>query len=477
MWSNYPKEDAWKLTDKDPDSLHYGINCYFDFSFMESEDIKNVVKLYAWMNYRTGNLRLSTLCGYVNSMVYFNDFAVKRGIKRLLDLTADDISMYVSYLKTKISHEKGRPLSNNSQRSVFKGIKSIFCWCRIHKPDAVPKTEIFTGNEYQGSQRNLTIEFIPDDIVLKINRALKDEKNPCLKHFIIIMQLTGIRIGDLLNIKADCIKPHLISGHAIAWFDHKSRKQRQIPVSNECAAAVEGLILATEKIRMKADDKVKDCLFIHLQKNRMKGTVTTISQTTIKNWFRSFVRKNNILDSDNEFYNLGAHKFRRTLATDMFSKGVDIKIIQEVLGHTSVSTTKRHYADVKDNERAAIFQKIGIIGDVKNIDEAIIADPAELAWFKENMDTTAAMCDGYCTKPFICGNICGRLLRRQKCYTCSRYITTPEYLEAHKNHLEALERQLAENIYGEHYAEHFTPTMEILKEIIDRLEGLRNAGN
>jgi len=147
MWSDYPKEDTWKLTDNDPDSIHYGMNYYLDFSFIESEEIKNVVKLYAWMNYRTGNLRLSTVSGYVNSMVYFNDFAVKRSIKRLLDLTADDISMYVSYLKTKISHEKGRPLSHNSQRSVFKGVKSIFYWCQIHKPDAVPKTEIFTGNE------------------------------------------------------------------------------------------------------------------------------------------------------------------------------------------------------------------------------------------------------------------------------------------------------------------------------------------
>ena len=87
----------------------------------------------------------------------------------------------------------------------------------------------------------------------------------------------------------------------------------------------------------------------------------------------------------------------------------------------------------------------------------------------------ACMCDGYCTKPVVDGKICDRLIKRQKCYTCSRYITTPEYLEAHKKHLANLEKQLEEGaIYGEHYAEHFIPTIEVLKVIIERLEGLQN---
>ena len=98
------------------------------------------------------------------------------------------------------------------------------------------------------------------------------------------------------------------------------------------------------------------------------------------------------------------------------------------------------------------------------------------ACIKANKDKcVAGLCDGYCTKPVTNGNICPRLLKRQKCYTCSRYITTPEYLDAHKQHLANLEKQLEEGaIYGEHYAEHFIPTIEVLKVIIERLEGLQN---
>jgi len=80
------------------------------------------------------------------------------------------------------------------------------------------------------------------------------------------------------------------------------------------------------------------------------------------------------------------------------------------------------------------------------------------------------MCDGYCTMPITDGKICERLVNRQKCYTCSRYITTPEYMQTHKEHLAELESQLANNIYGVHYAAHLTPEIAVLKDIIERLE-------
>ena len=162
----------------------------------------------------------------------------------------------------------------------------------------------------------------------------------------------------------------------------------------------------------------------------------------------------------------------------MHSKGTDITVIQQVLGHTNPYATRLHYADVKDRERAEVFRNIGIIGNINMVGADMISNPVELEWFKANKEKCiAGMCDGYCTKPFIDGKICDRLLKRQKCYTCSRYITTPEYLEAHKNHLRSLEEQLEGNIYGKHYAEHFLPTIEILKVIIIKLEALQNGGN
>ena len=475
-----PDGDVWNIVDNDKDSQHYGRNFKFDFSYISSEEIKDVVKDYVWQNYRVGNKSLRTLYNEVNTCFFqFIRFADTRNITSLKGLTNTDVDHFISYLHTTISERTKKPFGTDTQRQCLKALKSVIYWCRIHRPNDVPITEIFTGNEYIGVNRKLKIDFIPDDVVAQINEALKTEENPYLKYGIIILQSTGMRIGDLLKLRIDCIKPHLISGYTIEWTQHKGRKDKApMPVRSECVAAIEKLIEITAELRDEADEKDKDTLMIwRVPMGKCAGKVMPISKVTFGTvWFDKFIKDNNIKDANGDYYNLTSHQFRRTLGTDMLSKGTNINVIQQVLGHSDPSVTKRFYADVKDKERAEVFRSVGVIGNINQIQSSAFDNVSEFEWFKANKDKcVAGLCDGYCTKPVTDGNICPRLLKRQKCYTCSRYITTPEYLDAHKQHLANLEKQLEEGaIYGEHYAEHFMPTIEVLKVIIERLEGLQN---
>lgn len=475
-----PDGDVWNIVDNDKDSQHYGKNFKFDFSYISSEEIKDVVKNYVWQNYRVGNKSLSTLYCEVHAFFFqFIRFADTRNITSLKGLTNTDVDHFISYLHTTISERTRKPLGYQTQKKTLDAVKGLIRWCQLHRPNDVPMIEIFTGNEYIGVNRKLKIDFIPDDVEAQINEALKKEENPYLKYGIIILQSTGMRIGDLLKLRIDCIKPHLISGYTIEWTQHKGRKDKApMPVRSECVAAIEKLIEVTTELRSEADEKDKDTLMIHrVPKGIGAGTVKVISmQTFSQDWFRDFIKRNNIKDANGDYYNLTSHQFRRTLGTDMLSKGTNINVIQQVLGHSDPSVTKRFYADVKDKERAEVFKSVGVIGNINQIQSSAFDKVSEFEWFKANKDKcVAGLCDGYCTKPVTNGNICPRLLKRQKCYTCSRYITTPEYLEAHKQHLANLEKQLEEGaIYGEHYAEHFIPTIEVLKVIVERLEGLQN---
>lgn len=475
-----PDGDVWNIVDNDKDSQHYGKNFKFDFSYISSEEIKDVVKDYVWQNYRVGNITLSTLYSVVAAhFKYFNEFSELSRIDSLKTLTHLEIDKFQSYLNTKVSNRTHKPLSHETRRWGIKALKGIIYWCQLHRPNDVPATEIFTGNEYIGVNRKLKIDFIPDDVVAQINEALKKEENPYLKYGIIILQSTGMRIGDLLKLRIDCIKPHLISGYTIEWTQHKGRKDKApMPVRSECVAAIERLIEVTSELRDEADEKNKDTLMIwRVPVGKGAGKVMPISKGTFGiAWFDKFIKDNNIKDANGDYYKLTSHQFRRTLGTDMLSKGTNINVIQQVLGHSDPSVTKRFYADVKDKERAEVFKSVGVIGNINQIQRDAFDNVSEFEWFKANKDKcVAGLCDGYCTKPVTDGNICPRLLKRQKCYTCSRYITTPEYLEAHKQHLANLEKQLEEGaIYGEHYAEHFIPTIEVLKAIIERLEGLQS---
>lgn len=481
MKNNLPEGDVWSLKDNDKESQYYGRLFNLDFSYINSEEIRDIVKDYVWQNYRTQNNVLNYL--YIQLLNYklVNEYLESSNIVSYKDLNNNHIDALLSFLNTKISPKTNRKYSISQKSNCLKTLKNIIYWCQIHNPKAVPNKEIFTGNEYTGTNRKLKIDFIPDEVLAQINKALQTEENPYLKYGIIILQSTGIRIGDLLKLHIDCIKPHLISGHTITWFDHKTRKERlPMPVRNECVMAVDNLIKITKGLREDATGDIKNVLFIHKpSEGRTAGRLGVITIATIYYWFDNFIESNNILDANGELYNLTSHQFRRTLGTDMLSKGTNINVIQQVLGHADPSITKRFYSDIKDKERAETFKNIGIIGNINQLDESAFNNSVEMEWFKTNKDKCiAGLCDGYCTKPMNNGEICNRLLKRQKCYTCKRYITTPEYLEVHKNHLASLERQVAEGvIYGEHYAEHFTSTIAVLKIIIERLEELQRDRN
>mgnify|MGYP000402316677 FL=1 len=367
-----PDGDVWNIVDNDKDSQHYRRKFKFDFSYISSEEIKDVVKDYVWQNYRVENKSLSSLYNEAKACFFqFIRFADTRNITSLKGLTNTDVDHFISYLHTTISEKTKKPFGTAMQRSCLNTLKAIIRWCQIHRPNDVPATEIFTGNEYIGVNRKLKIDFIPDDVVAQINEALKKEENPYLKYGIIILQSTGMRIGDLLKLRIDCIKPHLISGYTIEWTQHKGRKDKApMPVRSECVAAIEKLIEITAELRDEADEKDKDTLMIwRVPMGKCAGKVMSISKGTFGTvWFDKFIKDNNIKDANGDYYNLTSHQFRRTLGTDMLSKGTNINVIQQVLGHSDPSVTKRFYADVKDKERA----EVTVITATANITAAVM---------------------------------------------------------------------------------------------------------
>jgi integrase len=474
--NNFPQSDIWRLVDQNSESQNYRREYKFDFSFFESEKTKKTVKEYIWSNYIASNRIPKGLCETLRRFKYFNIFCCQNNLCSLRDLDNSIADDYRSFLRTYISATTGNPLSYSYQRACFSDLKTIIGWCRVFLPEVVPEKQIFTGNEYRNANAKLKFDYIPDEILAVVNESLKSEKNPCLKYGIIILECTGMRVGDLLLLRTDCISKHPISGYTISWFDHKSRKSRDnVPIPHECKGAIDHLLMLTAEIRERADDVEKDQLFIYEPRiGANKKPIVTISKQVFAKWCRSFSEKHNIRDSGGNIYGITSHMFRRTLATDMLSKGVNIKVIQEVLGHSTPASTKKYYADLKDADHVEMFSKIGILGNILQVSDVNIPEQTDLLWFKDNCANKARLSDGYCTLPIQNGEPCGHFLSRQKCYLCSRYITTLDDLDAHRNHLAELQEILDSNIYGEHYAAHIIPTTLALKEIIRRLEEVQN---
>lgn len=472
--------DEWVLKDIDSKSLHYGKSFKFSFECFKAEKIKKLIKSYVWINYQSGTLALSTISGKVSDFKTFNAFANQKNIFDLKFFDENDADDYRTYLKMTKAESSGMPLTFLTQKSKFNALRSIVYWGQTFMPELVPVNDVFCDITYSGRHIKHKIDYIPNEVLRQINSALINEENPYIKYGIIILLSTGMRRSELLNLEIGCVTPHLLNGYTLTMYDFKNRKQVcRMPINDVCAKAIEELERITNDLRQKADEKIKKYLFLYQHKSEKKG-IKVVNECLFKDWINGtsnnrtagFVYRHNIRGNDGEIYRIKIQQFRKTVATDMFSKNVDLKIIQEFLHHVSPETTKKYYADDRDVERAKVFEKLGVIGDIKNVDKSMFETEEELLWFKDNKDGCARMCDGYCTKPIKNNEICERLLKHQKCYTCNRYITTPEYLNTHKEYLADLEMQLKNNIYGSHYAAHLIPTIEVLKDIVKRLEAI-----
>ena len=183
MINDMPKELVWRIKDTDKQSVNYGVTFIYDFTMIKSAEIRNVVQSYIWDNYRTGNRTLNSLRIMLRQIVIFNEFCIIKDIQSLTALNNDLMDEYRSFLKTYISSTTKKPFTFSTQRGCYSCLKTLVGWCHAFMPEAVPRQQIFTGSEYRDTYSGrLKIDFIPDEVLAEINRALEFEDNPYIKY-------------------------------------------------------------------------------------------------------------------------------------------------------------------------------------------------------------------------------------------------------------------------------------------------------
>ncbi|WP_102400792.1 tyrosine recombinase XerC [Haloimpatiens massiliensis] len=142
----------------------------------------------------------------------------------------------------------------------------------------------------------------------------------------------GLRISELCSIDISRIKDDVLT------VIGKGNKERTVYLNKACLEAIEAHLRARSKTIDKIPVKHKDALF--LSKNH-----TRISKRAIEMMVKKYVGKANL---DTEKYT--PHKLRHTAATLMYKHGgVDIRSLQEILGHENISTTQI-YTHVDDEK-------------------------------------------------------------------------------------------------------------------------------
>lgn len=129
----------------------------------------------------------------------------------------------------------------------------------------------------------------------------------------------GMRLSELVGINLNNIKNESLT------VIGKGDKERSIPLNTACIKAIEAYL----KVRPVNGVKDKNALFISERKQR-------ISKESVQKIVKKYIKSAGL---DPQRYS--THKLRHTAATLMYKYGnVDIRALQELLGHESIATTE-----------------------------------------------------------------------------------------------------------------------------------------
>ena len=173
--------------------------------------------------------------------------------------------------------------------------------------------------------RKLPITLSIDEIFFLLD-AIKEDDLPTRfphrdKTIFELFYATGVRCSELVGIKIEDISFE----EKIITIMGKGRKQRQV------LFGIKALQMLEKYLSIERPALVKEASERHLFLNYAGGPLTSRSVQRIFEMFRSFLR----IDRK-----LTPHKIRHSFATHLLQQGVDLRIIQELLGHKTIATTE-----------------------------------------------------------------------------------------------------------------------------------------
>ena len=211
-------------------------------------------------------------------------------------------------------------MSERSQSRIISGIKSFYRYCLQEQICKTDPTELLSAPKLKKALPDtLTfeeIELIISQIDLSKAEGIRN------KAMLEALYSCGLRVSEIISLK----RSHLYLDIGFVRVIGKGDKERLIPIGGE---AIKHILIYVNEIRSKITEKKghEDILFL----NR-RGT--SLSRIMVFYIIKDLAMKANIRK------NISPHTFRHSFATHLVEGGADLRAVQEMLGHESITTTE-----------------------------------------------------------------------------------------------------------------------------------------
>jgi integrase/recombinase XerD len=294
------------------------------------------------------NVADNTIISYRGDLINFFDFIGDR------EITSELIEKYLLNM-----YNKGFTTTTIARN--ISALKQFFMFLYLEKIIKEDLTDVF---ELPQKDEQIPKFLTEEDVEILIKSAKKDKSNYGIRFYTMLELLyaTGLRVSELVEIKiSDIQKKYNKDGsYTIDDFliiNGKGNKERMV-LFNKVArnTLIEYINLRNELLKEHKSQWLWTTMVI-FSKNKKQDKIIyredkAITRQVFARWLKDLAIKNN-LDIDKVF----PHSLRHSFATHLLQRGADLRVLQELLGHSDISTTQI-YTHIIDDKLKKMVNKL-----------------------------------------------------------------------------------------------------------------------
>ncbi|MCM1261890.1 MAG: site-specific tyrosine recombinase XerD [Butyrivibrio sp.] len=269
----------------------------------------------------------NTELSYKRDLEKLQHFMYEKGIKDIKDVTEQDMASYMQYL------EEG----NFANATISRNIASLKAFYHYLLEEGIVDEDVAEKLKAPKIEKKMPEIMSPDEVVRLLEQPSgNSEKEIRDKAMLELLYATGIRVTELITLRVSDVNMQL---DFVICRD--ANKERVIPFGQAAKTALGRYLDGTRESMI--EDKKSNILFANCSGQPM-------SRQGFWKLIKYYAKKADIKAD------ITPHTLRHSFAAHLVENGADLKSVQEMLGHSDISTTQV-YANLNHNHLREVYAK------------------------------------------------------------------------------------------------------------------------
>lgn len=287
------------------------------------QSFKNYLKLERSLS---GN-SIEAYLGDLNKLLQY--FESHDKAPKIIDISYNDLKLFITWI-----NELG--MLPSTQARVISSLKAFFSFLQLEEVILDDPSSLLEAPRLSRTLPD-TLNIHEIDILINAIDASKPEgmRN---KAILEVLYGCGLRVSELVNLRLSDIHKESEFIRIIG----KGNKERLIPIGNNALKYI-NIYIAEVRVQLNIKKGFENYIFL----NRTGSSLSRISVFTM---IKSLAEKTGMKKS------ISPHTFRHSFATHLIEGGADLRAVQEMLGHSSITTTEIYTHLDRDYLRGVIME-------------------------------------------------------------------------------------------------------------------------